>query len=479
VTFRGLSAGRYLATALAPKAIGSIRFVTVGKRSASVRLSITVPQRDTSRRASAVFTPGAPLTLEARDAAGVSYSLWMPPNALTMSATITLTPYAKPLVIGKPNGLGVEISPSGLELVSSGLLTVTGGRSDKNETLLTYDPKHGFWLPRLTHKNGGAGRTYLITHFSSDAESDPGAAAADQAAAQMSETFHLSSSERVDLGDAIDAVSWFNWLAQHGNEPGPGDPLYDRLLQARVTLKALATRFAASACSEGPEEQGWEATQIFAGLAQIAGAITEDEFTSLVAQASLRCAQAYRTVGNQFCRAGEQAQAPVQREQGRGYLKFAGMLAGIAHANDLIFQLFEDKAACTGYHVQAAVSPRGVSAITCGDLVAGHWVGTWTGTLITGEGGTEHHFEVDIPADGSTVPFLPHIHLDTGNGGTADQDLTVAAAPAGRFPAALDFQDVRVYAGGGYSNTITGDVPAQVIAGTEQGQCPIISTGPL
>src|SRR5207247_2571323 len=83
---------QYLASVAAPGAVGGVAQLKVANGTNVVHLSLRPAKLDKARSVSAAFVPGKALTLEAHDAAGVSYQLYLPPDALASPQTISVTP---------------------------------------------------------------------------------------------------------------------------------------------------------------------------------------------------------------------------------------------------------------------------------------------------------------------------------------------------------------------------------------------------
>ncbi len=149
---------------------------------------------DTSAATSGEFTPAAQrLELSANDGTGYTWTLTIPPGALTESTTITMTPLSDLTSNDIPGRLasGVQLGPDGLQLLAPATLTISGGTP--MGTLVVLGGRHDGTEMDIAMPAGdlpAAG--VIIEHFS-----DYGAADAD--ATEVEQYRKLAEAEYADL----------------------------------------------------------------------------------------------------------------------------------------------------------------------------------------------------------------------------------------------------------------------------------------
>ncbi len=147
------------------------------------------PSRSVSQRISA----SAGGTIEVRNADSVTFNLSIPPHALRLDTTITITPLSV-LEIGGPTGAvcagciapdsmcchhGALFEPAGLRLDSSAVITVQfppgkGFPFAHDAAVVYFDSAAGRYAPCITTCDSAAGRLLArITHFSGYGSDDP------------------------------------------------------------------------------------------------------------------------------------------------------------------------------------------------------------------------------------------------------------------------------------------------------------------
>ncbi len=350
VAFRGVADGRYVVTAVAPGAVGTFAPLAVGSRPLGAKLSLRVPQLDRSRQVAAAFMPGKPLTVEATDASGVRYRLFLPGDALAGETTITLTPLAASMAPGTPSGRGVRIDPVGTALRREAELTVSGGGG----MLRQYDFGYAAWLPVARDPFAGEG-DYVVSALTLYAPAAPGSALR-----RSSLSYELA--RRDFKNAALEAA-------------GGGSGLRPLLASSDKALRAEFGSFAERGCAAALDKRGLVVARAITSV--LAGKKAPN--AKRLKAAVRRCSTQARAAGTTGCRAAESAQDPAARGESRdAYLSWAFQAAkayGIPTKPIATAYL-----GCVGYSVKAVVAFQRrtitLTAHTCGDAVAADWLGS-------------------------------------------------------------------------------------------------------
>jgi hypothetical protein len=411
VTFAALRPGPYFARVRAPGRIGDFNRVVVKRGRARLALRLTALAYDSARAVSGTFAPGHSLVLTATDATGVKYSLNIPPDALARPVKISIRPYRRPIVSGKPIGTGVDISPSGLRLAHPAALTISGLR-DPHAGLVTYDSAGARWRPVTQDGQYKGATTAELDHFSGYEETDwEGRVTAEW-------EFNLFT-------DGLrDKMAMFAFLALTGDIPTSLDvnTLPKELRKDLEKLQAKVLDYAklasSTACDNGPSKSDYYLAAISARFAVMLGALHDPQ--ELVQAAAARCAPQFLTEGNQRCRNAEKAQDGPARANAKTFFLWFGVGLARNFVPSLIDEALGDALACTGYSVDITsftdtysspsssgsgpVPPGSLKfhAVTCSSDVVG---ATWTGIYTHGNGQQEV-MVFDVPQSGGEFEML-------------------------------------------------------------------------
>jgi hypothetical protein len=386
VTFRGVADGRYVVAAASPDAVGSFTRLEVGARPLSVAVSLRAPRLDGRRRVAANFKPGTPLVIEAADASGAHYQLFLPKDALAAETPVTLTPLAAVVAPGASTGFGVKIEPATATLKREGELKVTGAGG----ALRRYDPGSAAWLPVARDAVAGDGR-YVASAL--------GLYAAAKPSSELRQANLVYALAQRHYQDAV-------------LEAAAGGPGMRALLAAsKGPLRAAFNAFAKKGCTTALDKRGLLVARA------IPSVLPRGEKAKVIPASRLkgaagRCSAQARTLGVSGCRAAETAQDAAARTEAREeYLAWAFQLAkayGISTK-----QSSNSYSGCVGLSFKAVVKfqRRSITlvAFTCGDTVAGAWRGTVTTGGNKKDNGEPVNAEVefDLRTDGSRIGYWP------------------------------------------------------------------------
>jgi hypothetical protein len=396
--FSKLRPGTYAATLTASGSIGGISFVRVPARAkaVTVRMRLKHSAADTSRAVSKTFTPGQPLVLQTTDALGISYELYLPPDALAATTTITLAPLSTAIGPGASNGTGFELSPDGLQLADPGSLTITGGTT--RARLVSYNPATALWIPAPAD-----GRTYEIQHFSNwDEITEEDQILAQARYAKETEAFEA-------LLEIAEMAEFF----------GKRDIANGYLNAIRGRMQEILQDAVRTTCKDNPDlGQLVYLKLVFDGALRL-GIISPDDVAGLFAPIYRRCLEQARRVGNNACRVAEQRQnGPARADARKIYLIRARALAFAGGYADLVQLLSDDIQRCTGYDVDAVYhfAPLDedyvmVHAFTCDETILdSHWHGQ---SDLVPEGSGPLDFVI---VDGSRFEWAPEWEWDIQSG---------------------------------------------------------------
>ena len=329
-----LDVGNYWVQSLGNDAFGELRGVAL--KAATVTLTMAVHGRLLSSELAAHvnFVPGRSAWVTTTDAAGVGYTLLLPADAFSGPTTITLTPFAQPLV-SFPNGNGFEVS-STLQPTAPVYLEVRGGSPDA--ALSSFDTTRHLWVPIPGTIDDDDVRFYQLDHFSSYMEGGPITVVNSPA---MPPDFSVTFTDGMDAyarfaalkGLSVEALGWIS--ARH-----PRGGALSEQEQALVDwmaglVKELSDKLIDSACATRLE------------IAQLQLALT----SSLLAQNLAASSPTYQALDDMFNRClGEAlngADCSVQQASGdfvalerqRQIIRYASGTAAIMGKDGLALQL--------------------------------------------------------------------------------------------------------------------------------------------
>ena len=304
-----------------------------------------------SRRATGTYDPSKPLVVEATDAHGTHYRLFLPSGALPASTTVSITPLAASVAPGATDGFGVRIDAAGALL-------------KRRQSSRSPEAAGGAAALRLRDRRLAAGAARHVRGPDSFVVSALGVYAPAVAPLTLR---RANVAYRLAQHDFQDAVL---------EAPSGGASLKTLLAKSGPSLRTTFSAFVQNGCANALDKRGLVVALAIPSVFPKGGKAPK---ASNVKSAALGCAAQARTAGTGGCQAAETAQDPTARVEARDtYLSWGYRVVKAYDGRTKSFAA--EYSRCTGFSFRAVLSFQlrtiTLVAYTCRLSVAGDWTGS-------------------------------------------------------------------------------------------------------